>query len=99
MCMLKKHSTIYMSCSVYTGEPGHRKIKGSYKNTQVTRGGHRATTHVCFVLNPVFFHYLVPPLLGVIWYCQSLGRRGDRKAVHTVGRSQEQLEISWLQSR
>ena len=54
------------------------------------RGGNRARTHVYLTLNPVFFHYLVPPLLAVRWHSQSLGR----KAAHAGGRSQEQLKLA-----
>ena len=60
------------------------------------RGGNRARTQVCLTLNPVFFHYPVPPFLAVRWHGQSLGRKGGRKEACAGGRSQEQLENSWL---
>lgn len=97
--MLKKPSPIHVPCVVQTGKLGHRIRKASYKNTQITRGGHRTRTHVCLTPNPVFFCSVVPRLLGVCRQCQSLGRSGGRKAVHIGGRSQEQLEFSWLESR
>lgn len=78
------------------GKVEHRKMKALH-NTQLMRDGNRTITHVFLTLNPVLFRYPGPPFLGVRWHCQILGRRGGGKAVHIGGRSQEQLEISWLE--